>query len=257
MSTSQQPDRLYRRVADQIIIAIAQGTYGLGEKLPAERELAEAFGVSRPTVREAMIALELQGIIEIRDRSGIYITQTKNLPAESLSNPPDLNVGAFELIEARILIESDAAGIAAEGATASDLDILRTYIKSMDSDDVEICEQADRDFHVHIASMTHNGALIAMVELLWDLRKKSPLASQIMSRAQGGGLEARLSEHAAIMKAIEAKDTVAARKAMQQHLEQVREYLLDATEAVEIDQLRTRLKLKRQAVINRTKRLKD
>ena len=255
MQAPQQPDRLYRRVADHIIAAIEAGTYAIGDKLPAERDLAEANGVSRPTIREAMIALEIMGIVEIRDRSGIYVVNSGDASAETRDKVPDLSVGAFELVEARILIEGDAAGVAAEGATAEDIDILKAYIEDMGSDDPEACEAADRSFHVHIASMTHNGALTAAVELLWDLRKKSPLAAQIMNRAQGGGLEARISEHANIIRALETRNPVAAREAMRQHLEQVRGYLLDATEIAEIDALRMRLKLQRQSMIRRTKTL--
>ena len=255
MHAPQQPDRLYRRVANQVIAAIEAGTYSIGDRLPAERDLAEAIGVSRPTIREGMIALEIMGIVEIRDRSGIYVINSCGSSVEERSNAPDLSVGAFELVEARILIEGDAAGVAAEGVTAEDIEVLRECIQDMDSDDPEVCETADRNFHVHIASMTHNGALIAAVELLWDLRKKSPLAAQIMSRAQGGGLGARIAEHANIMQALEAKNPIAAREAMRQHLEQVREYLLDATETAEMDELRNRLKLKRQSMISRTKKL--
>ncbi|MGA9657674.1 MAG: FadR/GntR family transcriptional regulator [Asticcacaulis sp.] len=255
MQDSQQPDRLYRRVADQVIAAIEAGTYSIGDKLPAERDLAEAIGVSRPTIREAMIALEIMGVVEIRDRSGIYVINSAPASPDESGNRADLSVGAFELVEARILIEGDAAGVAAESATEEDLEVLRACIQDMNSADIDVAEAADRNFHIQVAAMTRNGALMATVELLWDLRQKSPLAAQIMSRAKGGGLEARTSEHANIMRALEARNPVAAREAMRQHLEQVREYLLDATETAEIDALRTRLKLERQSMIKRTKKL--
>ncbi|MGN6363820.1 FadR/GntR family transcriptional regulator [Asticcacaulis taihuensis] len=255
MHSPQQPDRLYRRVADQIIAAIQAGVYSKGDKLPAERDLAETYGVSRPSIREAMIALEIMGAVEIRDRSGIYVVSSGEPSVDDHQKLSDLSVGAFELVEARILIEGDAAGLAAECATAEDIENLRAFITDMGSDDAETCEAADRNFHVYIASMTHNGALIAAIELLWDLRKKSPLAAQIMDRAQGGGLEARLVEHANILQAMASHNPVAAREAMRNHLEQVREYLLDATETAEIDALRKRLKLKRQSMIGRTSKL--
>lgn len=256
MPESEQPERLYRRIADRIIAAIEDGNYKVGEKLPAERELAESLGVSRPTIREAMIALEILGAVEIRDRSGIYVVEATGVEGSGgNSAQKDLSVGAFELVEARILIEGDATGLAAESARPEDIAFLKACVASMEDPDPDICEDADRNFHIHIATMTHNGALIAAVELMWDLRKKSPLAAQIMARAHGGGWKNRVAEHEAIVRALELREPIAARQAMRQHLEGVREYLLDATETAELDALRDRLKQQRQAVLNRTKRL--
>lgn len=256
METSPQPDRLYRRVADQLIGLIRDGVYKVGEKLPAERDLADTFGISRPSVREAMIALEILGVVEIRERSGIYVleaatTQSKD-GVQALSGREDLNVGAFELVEARILIEGETAGLAAPLAKQQDLDTLRGLIDVMRTSDAVRCEEADRAFHIHIASMTDNGALIDAIEHLWNLRTQSPLASQIMTRAQGGGREARVAEHEAILKALGSRDASTARRAMREHLESVREYLLDATETAELDALRKKFQSQRLAVKRRT-----
>ncbi|ESQ92878.1 FadR/GntR family transcriptional regulator [Asticcacaulis benevestitus] len=257
VSAGQAPNRLYRNVADQIVAMIKDGTFSATGKLPPERDLADSLGVSRPTIREAMIALEILNIVEIRDRSGIYVVQgqaREGKLSEGMDLPTDdLSVGAFELVEARILIEGDAAGLAAEAASADDVDTLNDYVLHMESTDPDVCETADRNFHIHIASMTHNGALIAAIELLWDLRKKSPLATQIMSRARGGGLGARILEHKNIISALKARNPSAARQAMREHLEGVREYLLDATETAEIEALKRQLKQKRQTVLSRTK----
>ena len=90
--------RLYRRVADELAGSIRNGPYKTGEKLPAERELAETFGVSRPTVREAMIALEIFGVVEIRHGSGIYVVEppagSAAAAASETSAREDLDVGA-------------------------------------------------------------------------------------------------------------------------------------------------------------------
>ena len=256
METSQQPDRLYRRVADQLIGLIRDGVYKVGEKLPAERDLADTFRVSRPSVREAMIALEILGVVEIRDRSGIYVTEAAVTSSkdglQTLSGREDLNVGAFELVEARILIEGETAGLAAPLAKQKDLDILRQLVEEMRISDADRCEAADRAFHIHIASITDNGALIDAIEHLWNLRTQSPLASQIMTRAQGGGREARVAEHEAILEALAARNASGARRAMREHLESVREYLLDATETAEMDALKKKFQSKRLSVTNRT-----
>jgi GntR family transcriptional repressor for pyruvate dehydrogenase complex len=249
--TNNKSDRLYRRVADELADAIRKGTYVPGDKLPPERELAESFGVSRPTVREAMIALEIYGVVEIRHGSGIYVVA----PERGDGTPPareDLNVGAFELIEARIIIEGETAAVAAAGVGDADVARLETLIERMRTGDEAECEQADREFHSHLAGITENSALIDTIEHMWDLRTRSPLASQIMSRAQGGGRAARIQEHEAIVAALKKHDPAAARAAMRYHLEQVREYLLVATETAELESLRQKLRAQRDVLSRRT-----
>ncbi|WAC49913.1 FadR/GntR family transcriptional regulator [Asticcacaulis sp. SL142] len=254
---SPQPDRLYRRVADKMIAAIQEGEYVPGCKLPAERDLAETLGVSRPTIREAMIALEIMGVVEIRDRSGIYVLNGDNRAIVETSTPAvvDLSVGAFELLEARIFVEGAAAGLAAETATPDDIDFLKQCLAEMMDSDPLVRELADRSFHMRIAAMSNNSALAAAVELMWDLRRNSPLASQIMTRALGGGATARINEHESILNALAAHDAMAAREAMRMHLEQVRDYVLDATETAEIDALRSKLHQQRQRVLHRTQKM--
>ena len=255
VSNSSKSVRLYRRVADDLVQSIRDGVYRPGEKLPAERELAEAFGVSRPTVREAMIALEIFGVVEIRHGSGIYVIESGTVPAatgETETMNDDLNVGAFELIEARILIEGEMAAVAAAAVTDADIEALNALIVRMQSGDDEACEEADHEFHEHIARLTDNGALIDTVSNMWALRKQSRLAARIMTRAQGGGRTARVNEHKLIVKALAARDAAAARGAMRHHLEMVREYLLDATETAEIESLRQNLRAKRDSLSRRT-----
>ncbi|WP_443749213.1 FadR/GntR family transcriptional regulator [Asticcacaulis solisilvae] len=249
--TNNKSDRLYRRVADELADAIRKGTYVPGDKLPPERELAETFGVSRPTVREAMIALEIYGVVEIRHGSGIYVVA----PERGDETPPareDLNVGAFELIEARIIIEGETAAVAAAGVNDADIATLDTLIARMRNGDEAECEQADREFHSHLAGITENSALIDTIEHMWDLRTRSPLASQIMGRAQGGGRAARIEEHEKIVEALKSRDPAAARAAMRAHLEQVREYLLVATETAELESLRQKLRAQRDVLSRRT-----
>ncbi len=256
--TSNKNTRLYRRVADSLAQSIRDGVYRPGEKLPAERELAEAFGVSRPTVREAMIALEIFGVVEIRHGSGIYVIEPNGTgpsheggeDAEDMGD--DLNVGAFELIEARILIEGEMAAVAAAAVTDPDIEVLNGLIARMQAGDDAECDRADAEFHQYIARLTDNGALIDTVSNMWALRTQSRLAASIMTRAQGGGRAARIAEHKRIVKALATRDPAAARAAMRNHLEMVREYLLDATETAEIESLRQNLRAKRDSLSRRT-----
>ncbi|ESQ83724.1 hypothetical protein AEAC466_12005 [Asticcacaulis sp. AC466] len=242
MINSSNSSRLYRRVADELANAIRAGNYLPGEKFPGERELAEKFGVSRPTIREAMIALEIYGVVEIRHGSGIYVAQPQAQPepTESTSGPQDLNVGAFELIEARIIIESGTAAVAAAVITPEDIAYLEDCVKRMAVEDEDEAEEADYQFHARIAAVTNNGPLIDVVESLWQLRTSSLLASNIMQQARGGGIPARLAEHGDILDALSRNDPIGAKAAMQKHLENVRQYLLDATEIEEMESLRNR-----------------
>ena len=219
--------KLYRKIADAVAAEIEGGKFKLGERLPTERELAEQYGVSRPTLREAMIALEMLGMIEARHGMGIYVTRTQ-LPLTASTF--DFEIGAFELIEARRLFEGEAAALAATTIDDEQIAELERLMSLMASEDELQGEEADKEFHLVIARATGNGAIIATVENLWELRNRSPLARAILTRARGGGLEPRIDEHHRVLDALKARDPAAARQAMRDHLERVIEHLLRATE---------------------------
>ncbi len=125
-----EPRRLYRQVADQLRLLIESGEYGVGDRMPTERELAERLGISRPTVREALIALEVEGRIRIRVGSGIYVT------APPVTEPVSDEVeGPFELLRARELIESALIREAAAKATAADVAVLDAILGRMENGD--------------------------------------------------------------------------------------------------------------------------
>src|SRR5438128_40201 len=114
-------DRLYRRIARQLSELIAAGEFAPGQRLPAERGLAEQLGVSRPSVREALIALEIEGKVEVRVGSGVYVTDGKPAKAAlALASVPQ-GEGPFELLQARMTVEGEVAALAAAGATPGEL----------------------------------------------------------------------------------------------------------------------------------------
>src|SRR4029453_2640123 len=133
--------KLYRRLADSIASEIESGKYALGERLPTERELAERFGVSRPTLREALIALEMLGMIEARHGLGIYVTRTQ-MPLTSATY--DIEIGAFELIEARRLFEGRAPPLAATSINDEQIAELERLMVLMADEDELQGEVADR-----------------------------------------------------------------------------------------------------------------
>lgn len=241
--------KLYRRIADSVADAIEAGQYKLGDRLPTERELAEQFGVSRPTLREAMIALEMLGMIEARHGLGIYVTS--NARPSAPTNEIDFEIGAFELIEARRLFEGEAAALAATSIDDAQLAQLETLMVRMHEEEEIRGEDADREFHMIIARATGNGAIIATIENLWDWRNRSPLARNILTRARGMGLEPRINEHRRLFDALKARDPHAARQAMRDHLERVIEHLLHATETEAVQKAQQETSARRSAIAKR------
>src|SRR5512140_3135570 len=104
---SIEPRRLYRQIAEQIRTLIKSGEFKAGGRLPPERDLARQLGVSRPSVREALIALEVEGLVEVRIGSGIYVTGLPRAAPPTESEQPA--AGPFELLRARYVIESECA----------------------------------------------------------------------------------------------------------------------------------------------------
>ena len=238
MAATPDTRKLYQQVASTIMAAIMAGNYKPGERLPSERDLAVAFKVSRPTIREAMIALEIRGLAESRHGSGIYVADK---PAAQVP-AGDLDIGAFELTEARRLFEGEAAALAATIITDEQLQELEAIIAEMVDENArkQKGEIADRRFHVAIARATRNTAITTVVENLWDMRYKSPLCAYMLERARQVGVQPRISEHRKILAALRKHDSKGARKAMRDHLARVIDGLLAATESDAIEGARTK-----------------
>lgn len=238
---SQQ--RLYQELARKLMAALASGRYAVGDRLPAERELAVEYDVSRPTVREAIIALEVQGLVEVRVGSGAYV---RRLPGKE--EAPGFNVTGFEVTEARMLIEGEAAGLAASQITDEELAELERLVQEIDQGNLQegFAEEADRSFHLTIARAARNGAVYDAVERLWDLRRNSPDSAQLHALARTANVKPVVDEHSAVLNALRARDPAAARAAMRAHLAAVLEHLLFATEEKAVEEARKAAAAKRQ-----------
>lgn len=211
--------RLYRQIADQLSALIASGEFAPGARLPAERELATALGVSRASVREAIISLEVAGLIEVRVGTGIFVLAS---PGKRPSVSGDAGPGPFELLSARSLVEGEIAAVAAEHAKPADVAALHEAIDRMEAhvDDFAVREASDKEFHMALASATGNGALELVVDGLWGQR------AELWGRMQHHFHTAELAlqtihDHRAIAKAIAAHNPNAARLAMRRHLTRV------------------------------------
>ncbi len=216
---SIEPRRLYRQIADQIRTLIKSGEYRAGARLPPERDLAKQLGVSRPSVREALIALEVEGLVEVRIGSGIYV---QDAAITDPAHERDTTAGPFELIRARYVIESECAALAAKSAKKPQMQAIAEALAAMDHDvnSKHPAQDGDRQFHMRIAEGTGNSALVAVVRMLWDERT-GPLYKQLENHYDTPALwEHAMTEHRAVYKAIAARDANAARMAMQRHLNQ-------------------------------------
>ncbi len=234
-SAEQGEDRLYQQLARRLFDQIAGGQYAIGDRLPAERELAIEHNVSRPTVREAIIALEVQGLVEVKIGSGAYV---RNIPGRS--EAMGFSVTAFELIEARAAIEGEVAALAAVHISDAELDALDALVDriAVEAEPEEWLEDADREFHFLIGRATRNAALSHTVEQFWALRASEPDTALLLAKARAAKVKPVVAEHRAIAEALRSRDPARARNAMRAHMAAVLDHLLFATEEAAVEQAR-------------------
>ena len=225
-----KPERLYEVVAREIVQMISVNRGSSDWRLPSERELSEKLKVSRPVIREAVIALEVRGIVEVRQRQGIVVLAipSTRLHAERIG---DIGPGPFELLEARLAIESSAAALAADRITAEDLSRLESYIGDMqqENDVVLLNERGDRNFHMLIARATQNVAIVSMIESLWSQRDSSLMWKKLHEHIHAPSVRPLwIGDHHAILSALRLHNSEAAYKAMARHIRNVTNELLEA-----------------------------
>lgn len=218
--------RLYQQLARKLFAQLASGQYAVGDRLPPERELAIDHDVSRPTVREAIIALEVQGLVEVRIGSGAYVVR---IPGQI--DTPGFSITAFEMMEARLAIEGEAAALAARHIQDDELDMLDMLVERIASANLHHGDayEVDRDFHMLIARATRNAALVEIIGRLWEMRRSSPESRLLLAKARTAKVTPVVEEHRAIALAIRSRDPDAARAAMRGHLAAVIDHLLFAT----------------------------
>lgn len=214
-----ETDRLYRKIARQLSELIAAGEFIPGQRLPAERVLAQQLGVSRPSVREALIALEIEGKVEVRVGSGVFVAEPRRHPV-----PRELEgEGPFELLRARQVVEGETAACAAREANPEEVAEIRATVEELRRAQATrpSTEAPDRAFHLAIAKATHNGPLLAVVQMLWD-QGRGAIWKQMEKHFETPALRAAtLRDHRAVLVAVEAHDPRAARSAMRRHLARV------------------------------------
>ncbi|HEY9105749.1 MAG TPA: FadR/GntR family transcriptional regulator [Roseateles sp.] len=216
---SSESRRQYQLVADRIGSLIEQEGIGAGSRLPAERELALQLGVSRPSLREALIALEIEGRVEIRGGSGVYVCARET--GEEGAATSWLGDSPAELMQARVALEGAVIMLAAARVTKAGLQRVEEAMLAMRQDHVDgqgAPVDADRRFHLSIAEMAGNAVLTELVGKLFDGRH-GPIAARMSGRAETShSWQAAVGEHEAIYRALEARNPQAAAAAMCSHL---------------------------------------
>jgi len=222
--------KAYIKIVEQIKTLILNGELKIGDKLPPERELAEKFGVARPTVREALSALEVLGIIDVQMGSGAFIRRIPENEIENSIRQLDNEADPFELLEARKIIESVIAKAAANKATSEDVAALEELITEMEKKlrEQEFSMELDREFHLRVAKATGNSVLMGIAENLVNMmRGKLWESITEINRRIPGKSEKYVEDHRRIFKAIKAGEASQAGIAMYNHLDGGMKDLLD------------------------------
>ncbi len=224
--------RLFQSVAEQIAALIEDGAFPPGTRLPGERELSERLNVSRVTIREAEIALQAVGKLEIKTGSGVYVSEDPPVPDGHLPE-----ASAFEVTEARLLIEAETAALAARNITDEEVAKLESLIGEMASGDENVSRVADQTFHATIAEAANNAAMVHTVKQLWRMREELPEVKATHQAVCFSDKSTLVNEHRLIFEALRDRDPPRARAAMRKHFERLISSMLDATEKKAMEEL--------------------
>jgi DNA-binding FadR family transcriptional regulator len=222
--------RLYEEIAARIEEHLREQSFKPGDRLPPERELAQQLGVSRPSLREAMIALETAGLIEVLVGSGTYVRALApegfKLPWSSAGDP---GPGVREQFEARKLVEPELAALAAEHVTPEEIETMRRAVFQAAAKFAkgELAEEEDYAFHVTLAEASRNSVLAMLVRHLWDLRRGE---MWFKLRARVVLPEHRMqviADRREIVEALQARDPARARAIMVRYMQRAEKRFFD------------------------------
>jgi len=216
--------RLYEQIVQQIEESIVKGDLKTGDQLPAERDLAQRFGVSRTAVREAVKALREKGLVEAYSGRGTFITDgTRQAVRQSLDLMSRMGQqeGSRHLAEVRAILEPEIAALAALRIQEPELATMREAVAVMDKagQDPDAYIEADLDFHLALAEGASNPLILSLIDSIVGLLREQRLRIFKVS----GGPERGQAHHKKILEAVERRDAEKAREAMRSHLEQVRD----------------------------------
>ncbi|MFC8827530.1 FadR/GntR family transcriptional regulator [Streptomyces sp. NPDC057137] len=210
--------RLYEQVLDRLRHHVADGDLRAGDRLPPERELAQRLGVSRASVKQAIVVLEVQGLVEVRHGGGTYLVRD-SLDAEPVERLVERKRRLPDVLEAREALETKLAELAAERRTTEDLAAMRAALGHM-ADEIEAGDhgvEGDRLFHAAVTAAAHSGLLAEFMRSIAEQITES----RNESLRQPGRPQRSLTQHRAILEAIEGRRGKAAATAMRRHVRTV------------------------------------
>ena len=249
MRDAPDPQKLYQQVARSIAASIAEGRYVPGDRLPSERGLADSFGVSRPTIRDAMIALEFQGLVEARQGSGVYVMAR----GKAEDDASEAEVTALELTEARRLFEGEACALAAAAVSDEQVAALERMARELAAlAGAEDGERLEHDFHLAVAHATRNAAIVAAVEEIWTLRRQFSDCGHQLRRVRLADPQGFAEAHHRIVATLRDRDPKEARRVIHEHLNSTVEALLSMAERDALERTRLEMAERRDELLRRT-----
>ncbi len=240
MEAPEKDGRAYQVVGNDLIRRIREGEFRVVGRLPPERDLADVYEVGRTVIRDALVMLEVKGLIEPRQGSGVYITRKayqvepmEPRPTPATPAPEPLPpAGPFELLQARQWLESHIARLAALNMTDKNFAVIqKAYDDHRLAQSQGAKESLDIRFHMAIANATLNTELAALVNQLWHRRDNNPLWRNLHARIKDARYRERwVLDHDRIVDAMRRRDGEAAYVAMWNHIENVKIFLLDSSD---------------------------
>lgn len=233
-----RPKKISEEIVSQIKLLISDGQLKPGERVPSERELAALLGVSRPSVREAIMVLEAMGLVESRQGGGTFVRSlTETTLADPLTSMVEKNPKMLhDLAEVRMGLETWSAYLAAQRATDQEIDLMRQLVAEMESQaasggwDAEV----DTRFHYAITTATHNTIQLHVLNTIHGLFHTTIMVALTEFYRKEGYIKLLLQHHKSILEKIAARDPEGARRSMSEHLELVRSKMQQLDDAKQL-----------------------
>jgi len=218
-----EPLKLNDQIAQHLIDMIVNGEVAPEQRLPSERSLASSLGVSRGTLRQTLVRLELDGILDIKPGSGVFVTADGLSRAYARPTPHSADVPPLDIIKARRIVEGEAALHAALNASDGDLVRISNLLTDFSAGPrrYDLRHPSDRDFHIAIAEASGNRAVARLVVELWEMQR-GKLYQRLEDHFSTAPMrDLAVEDHRKIIEALLKRDAQGARQAMHDHLDRI------------------------------------
>ena len=217
LDLKRRASKRYQEIVNSITAAIRDGRYVPGARLPGERELAKEFGVGRSAIREAMVALEVHGLVEAKHGMGMFI-----VPSLTCLDEPASGFSAIEIISARRMCEGEAAALAAATITDVDLAKLAKRVRDVQARSIGVgADDAAEGFHLTLAQATYNSAIVDVVAKLLRVQRTSSTCRALIEQTRNARVQTWHHDYLSVFRAVRAGDSAGARSALHAHFDHV------------------------------------